>query len=77
MPTCPGCERFVTYDQLASHQRHCWALHGGDKASHERLKQLERRIDTVERRLRRRIRALEEELDAEPRVDLDSPTITR
>lgn len=63
MPTCPGCERSVPYDRLSSHQRHCWALHGGDRISSRRLEQLERRLDEVERRLQRRLGALEAELD--------------
>ena len=60
MPVCPGCEQPVPYDQLAIHERYCAELNDADAADAERL---DRRISRVERRMYRRLRALEAELD--------------
>ncbi|WP_424020034.1 hypothetical protein ACOZ4N_20110 (plasmid) [Halorientalis pallida] len=62
MPICPGCERPVPYDRLATHEQYCTEL--ADDASRARkIERLDRRISEAERRMYRRLRALEAELD--------------
>ncbi|AQL44912.1 hypothetical protein BV210_19340 (plasmid) [Halorientalis sp. IM1011] len=60
MPTCPGCERPVPYDRLATHEQYCTAL---DNDTERQIERLDRRISQSERRMYRRLRALEAELD--------------
>lgn len=62
MPICPGCEQAVPYDRLATHEEYCTAL--TDETSENRnCERLDRRISDAERRMYRRLRALEAELD--------------
>jgi hypothetical protein len=60
MPICPGCERAVPYDRLATHEQYCAGLADDPERQIERL---DRRISEAERRMYRRLRALEAELD--------------
>lgn len=60
MPICPGCERTVPYDRLPTHEQYCTEL---DTDRNRQLERLERRIEETERRMYRRLRALEAELE--------------
>ncbi|SEO77897.1 hypothetical protein SAMN05216388_101926 [Halorientalis persicus] len=62
MPICPGCERPVPYDRLATHEQYCAEL-GADTSHVRKIERLDRRISDAERRMYRRLRALEAELD--------------
>lgn len=62
MPICPGCERPVPYDRLATHQQYCTEL-AADESRDQTIERLDRRISDAERRMYRRLRALEAELD--------------
>lgn len=64
MPTCPGCEQTIPYDQLRVHERHCPALHGGDAPDRLDATASDRRLTNMERRIERRLRRLEAEIDA-------------
>lgn len=63
MPTCPGCEQGVSYERLNQHLSYCDRLHGGDDTTLSRVNGLERRLDTIERRIEARLRVLESALD--------------
>ena len=62
MPTCPVCEQPASYDRLARHERYCT---GSDDAGvgAQPFERIDRRIEAVERRMYRRLRALESELE--------------
>ncbi len=59
MPTCPGCQQRVSHDRLATHERYCRALHGGESERNRSMRRLERRIEELDRRVDQRLRALE------------------
>jgi len=63
MPICPGCERWVSYDELPRHERYCTQLCESDEARMRSLAALDERITETERRLYRQIKAIEAELD--------------
>lgn len=58
MPTCPGCEKELSYERLVVHQRHCGGIWSEDemKRSPERI---ECRLVDLETRLIERLRTLE------------------
>lgn len=62
MPTCPGCERSVSYDRLEPHLEYCADLSDGDRKTMTALMDLDERISETEMRLDRRISRLEAEL---------------
>lgn len=58
MPTCPGCHQSVSYDRLVRHERYCPEL-GGSNDVERTVRRIEERLDAVEDRLDRRLRAVE------------------
>lgn len=59
MPTCPGCQQRVSHDRLDTHERYCHGLHGDESPGLRSMRRLEDRIDELDRRFDRRVRALE------------------
>lgn len=62
MPTCPGCEKELSYERLDIHQRYCGGI--WSKAEMERSpERIERRLVNLETRLDERLRTLEADRD--------------
>lgn len=63
MPTCPACGRSVAYRRLTVHERHCEKL-GDDRTEAARVESLDRRLESMENQLNRRLRKLEANIRA-------------
>lgn len=63
MPTCPGCERRVSYDRLDVHQRYCDGIRGADWIDERSIERLEHRLANVERLLASRFEQFETDVE--------------
>lgn len=63
MPRCPECYRIVSHRRLDSHLEWCCSTTGLDRKSGAEPERLAHRLTDVERRIGRRIDAIEAELD--------------
>lgn len=64
MPTCPGCQQHVSYDQLAYHERRCPGLQRTTSPDSESIQRLESRVEDVRSELDGRLRTLEARVGA-------------
>lgn len=63
MPLCPGCERYVSYDRLAHHQRRCDGIWAADEERDTPRSGLEGRLHALECALENRLRRIEAEVE--------------
>jgi hypothetical protein len=49
MPTCPGCDKTISYDELRAHERYCRALWTDGGLGNRAAVSLESRLESLER----------------------------